>query len=165
MRLIALFTALGITLGMAGCRGDLLDEKGLAALDEPYFRCRVQPVLTKSCSAFACHGDARRYFHLFGRNRLRSAGTEEERNAFMRAEERAFNFDAARAMANAENPDKSLLLLKPLGAVSGGYFHGALDFGTSNVFINKDDPDYKTLAAWVGGAKEDPACIEPGSDL
>lgn len=165
MRSIAIFFLSALALPLLGCRGDLRDEKALVALDEAYFRCRVQPVLTKSCGAFACHGDGRRYFRLFGRNRLRSAGSEEERNAFMRAEERSFNFDSARAMVDAEHPDKSLLLLKPLDSKSGGYYHGALDFGTSNVFINKDDPDYKTLEAWVGGAKEDPACVEPGSDL
>lgn len=164
MRRRAVFLIFAALAGL-GCRGDLKDEQPLAALDEPYFRCRVQPVLTKSCGAFACHGDGRRYFKVFGRNRLRSAGTEEQRNAFMRPEEGSFNFDSARAMVDISQPDQSLLLLKPLNTKAGGYYHGALDYGASNVFINKDDPDYKTLVAWVGGAKEDPACVEPGSDL
>jgi hypothetical protein len=33
------------------------------------------------------------------------------------------------------------------------------------VFTTKDDPEYQVLVSWVQGAKEDPACIEPGSDL
>jgi len=156
---LALFTLL------LGCRSDLTEPAPLPSLDEAYFRCRVQPVLTKSCGALACHGDAKRYFRLFARNRLRYGTTEEERNTFMKAEERAFNFNAARAMVDASDPGASLLLLKPLEQAAGGYYHGATLLGTSDVFPNRDDPDYKTLAAWVNGAKEDPACIEPGSDL
>lgn len=152
-------------LAIAACRSGLEDQAALPALDEPYFRCRVQPVLTKSCGAFACHGDGARFFRLFGRDRLRFGGTEEQRNAFMRDEERAANFNSARAMVNADNPEESLLLKKPLEQAAGGYYHGAVKLGTANVFPNKDDPDYKTLAAWVGGAKEDASCVEPGSDF
>lgn len=148
-----------------GCQSDLTDPAPLPALDEPYFRCRVQPILTKSCGALACHGDAKRFFRVFGRNRLRSEGTEEQRNAFMRAEERAFNFNSARAMVDANDPDASLLLLKPLEQAAGGFYHGATLYGMADVYPNRDDPDHKTLTAWVNGAKEDPACIEPGSDL
>lgn len=152
-------------LFLLGCRSDLTEPNPLPALDEPYFRCRVQPILTKSCSAFACHGDGKRFFRIFARNRLRYGGTEEQRNAFLRPEERAFNFNAARAVVDPNDPSASLLLLKPLEQSAGGYYHGALPLGTSDVFPNRDDPDFKTLSAWVNGAKEDPACIEPGSDL
>lgn len=150
---------------LIGCRGDLREAGPLPELDEAYFRCRVQPVLTKDCSAFGCHGDARRYFRVFARNRLRYGGTEEERNAFLRDSERAANFDSARAMVSATDPDSSLLLLKPLNQPAGGYYHGARLQGTTDVFETRDDPEFKILAAWVGGAKEDPACIEPGSDF
>lgn len=159
---VALLPALALA---PACRSGLDEPAPLPALDEAYFRCRVQPVLTKSCGAFACHGDARRYFHMFARSRLRLGGTEEQRNGLMRDQERAFNFDAARAMVSVDEPDESLLLRKPLETSAGGYYHGAVPLGSSNIFPNKDDPDYKTLAAWASGAKEDPACVEPGSDL
>jgi len=165
-RHLARIAALAALAGLgAACRSGLDEKAPLPSLDEAYFRCRVQPVLTKSCGAFACHGDAKRYFHMFARDRLRLGGTEEQRNAFMRAEERAFNFDAARAMVSPDAPEDSWLLRKPLEQSAGGYYHGAVPLGSSNVFPNKSDPDYKTLAAWVSGAKEDPACVEPGSDL
>jgi hypothetical protein len=150
---------------LGGCQSGLEDPRPLPALDEAFFRCRAQPVLVKNCAAFACHGDARRYLRLFARNRLRLAGQEPERNALLRDEERASNFAAARAFVDPDAPEESLLLLKPLDQAIGGYYHGgATLFGKGDVFTSKDDPDYKVLLSWVQGAKEDPACVEPGSD-
>ncbi len=148
------------------CQHGLDAPRAEAALDEAYFRCKVQPVLAKSCGAFACHGDARRYFHVFARNRLRIANVEKARNATLSDEERAANFEAARAMIDTASLDDSLLLLKPLEQSKGGYFHrGAEIFGGGNVFGDRAEPDFKTLTAWAHGAKEDPTCVEPGSDL
>lgn len=163
--LSALFAAT-FAVATASCQSGLEDEAPLAELDEPFFRCRVQPILTKQCSAFACHGDGRRYFHFFARNRLRLGGTEEERNAFLREDERAFNFDATRAYVVPGAPDESLLLLKPLDEAGGGYYHGgATLFGEGDVFASVDDRDYAVIREWIEGATEDPACVEPGSDL
>jgi hypothetical protein len=160
----ALFLA--IALGMLGCQTGLTDEAPYSdKLDEAYFRCRVQPVITKSCAALACHGDVQRYYHVFGRNRLRLGGGEEKRNAQLSAQERAFNYNATRAIVDAAKPAESYLLLKPLESSAGGYYHGgATLFKKGNVFLNREDPDFKTLEKWVNGEKEDPACIEPGSD-
>jgi len=166
MRSRALF-ALSFSLAAAGCLRGLEDKRSLPPLDEAYFRCRVQPILTKDCSALACHGSATRYYLVFARNRLRLGGTEAQRNAKLRDEERAFNFDAARAFVDQGALDESLILLKPLEASEGGYYHGgATLFKKGNVFPNREDPDFKILAKWVHGEKEaDQQCIEPGSDL
>jgi hypothetical protein len=148
-----------------GCAGGLEDEARLPALDEPYFRCNVRPVLVKSCAALACHGDVLRYFRVFGRNRLRYALAESDRNALLQPEEEVFDFDAARAYVDAADPESSLLLLKPLDASRGGYYHGGAEvFRQGDVFLSRDDADYRTLLAWVKGAKEKPTCVEPGSD-
>jgi hypothetical protein len=153
-------------LGALGCQTGLTDEAPYStSLDEAYFRCRVQPVLTKSCGALACHGDIQRYYHVFGRNRLRLSGGEEQRNAALSAQERAFNYNATRAIVNMATPKESYLLLKPLESSAGGYYHGgATLFKKGDVYLNRDDPDFKTIEKWVNGEKEDPACIEPGSD-
>ena len=165
-----LFVAVGAIAALIapGCQGGLRDPLPLSAsLDEAYFRCNVQPILTKSCAAYACHGSSVRYFKLFGRNRLRLGGTIAKLNAPMSAAERAWNYDAARALVDPASPDTTLLLLKPLEGSAGGYFHGgATFFGQGNVFPDRKDPDYVVLEKWVHGTKaEDPACVEPGSNL
>jgi len=151
----------------AGCvQGGIEDPAPEPKVDEAYFRCKVQPVLTKSCAAFACHGDGQRYFRLYARNRLRDGGTEAERNALLRDSERAFNFASARAFVDAVQSDQSLLLLKPLDQVAGGYYHGgAAEFNKGDVYMSRDEADFKVLVAWINGQTEDPSCIEPGSDL
>jgi hypothetical protein len=150
----------------AACQKDLDAPLEPAALDRPFFDCRVQPVLTKNCAALACHGAPGRYFKVFARNRLRLTGPESERNVFMRAEERAHNFNAARAFVDLEEPSRSLLLTKPLDQAAGGAFHvGATLFKAGDVFATTEDPDYQVLAQWIAGATEVPTCQEPGSNL
>lgn len=157
--------ALALLLACGSCAGDLDAPQPLASLDEPYFRCRVQPILTKSCSMLACHGDAARFFHFYARNRLRLGGTERDRNSFLRDDERRFNFLAASAMVDTDRPGESLLLQKPLDVRAGGWFHeGAELYGGGDVFASTDDAEYRVLRMWAEGATEDPACVEPGSD-
>src|SRR5262245_7706247 len=136
MRRLALLIVVSGGLAAAGCQRGLTDKRPLPTRDEAYFRCKVQPILTKNCGAFACHGSAERYFHFFARNRLRLGGTEAQRNAALRAEERAYNFDAARAYIDDSAPDQSYLLLKPLDDKAGGYYHGGETlFNKGNVFL------------------------------
>jgi hypothetical protein len=154
-----------ITFTLINCQSGLNAPRTEPAVDRADFDCRVQPVLAKSCGAFACHGDAKRYFHVFARNRLRMQGSERDRNAALSAVERAANFEATRAFVDASDVDQSFLLLKPLASEAGGYFHrGAEIFGGGNVFASKSDADFKTLSEWAHGKVEDPKCIEPGSD-
>ncbi len=160
------FYIVALALLPTACTVDLEDGASLPALDESFYRCRVQPIVTKSCSMFVCHGDANRYYKLFARNRLRLGLQEEQRNATTTEAERRFDFDATRAHVDAANPRQSLLLLKPLDQSAGGYFHGgATEYGMGDVFLSEDEPDYQTMLAWVNGETEDPSCIEPGSDL
>lgn len=167
----ALWLAAGLDL--AACQPDFNIPVSAATVDEPYFRCRVQPVLTKTCGMFACHGgDGQngtnaRYFRLYGRSRLRWPDiTEAQRNSTMTAQERTANLVAARALIDVNNLDQSLLLMKPLDQAAGGYFHrGAELYGQGDVFLSTDDPDFRVLSAWVHGAKDVSTCIEPGSNL
>ena len=160
----AALLAAGASLLLSACASDLSEAEPLPALDEPFFRCRVQPVLTKSCSQLLCHGDTRRFYTVFGRNRLRLRGTERERNAQLRDEERQFNFASSLAYVSPGEPGSSLLLLKPLDQTSGGYYHGGEDeFDRGDVFADSGDPDFQTIAAWINGDTEEAGCIEPGS--
>ncbi len=155
-----------IVVALCGCQ-KLDGPRAPVELDRVFFDCRVQPVLTMNCSALACHGDPKRYFHVFARNRLRIDPDETQRKAFMKVEERDYNFAAATAMVDLDRPDASLLLTKPLEPDAGGAFHvGATLFRGGNVFATTDDPDYQVLVQWINGATEDPTtCIEPGSNL
>jgi len=158
--------ALALAGFLASCQSDLTEPRALPELDRAFFDCRVQPVLTKYCSALACHGDERRFFTVFARNRLRLDADEAERNAFMQGGERAFNYESTRAFVTAGSPDDSLLTQKPLEQSAGGFFHrGATLFGGGDVFATRDDPDYRVLVDWIEGATEDPTCEEPGSNL
>lgn len=136
-----------------------------AELDEAFFRCRVQPILTKNCSNFACHGDGARPFVIFARNRLRLGGTEPDRNAFLGDDERTFNFHSAAAMVDAERPDESPLLMKPLATAAGGWFHGASRLENGYDVFDERDGEWMVLSDWAHGATAEPDCIEPGSDL
>jgi hypothetical protein len=154
--------AAALVVAATGC--EALDEPAaLPVLDEAYFRCNVQPIIVKSCSAFVCHGDTARFYRVFGRNRLRYALPSDERNVALSAEELAFNHQSAAAYVNLEDPESSLLLLKPLDQEAGGYYHGgATEYGAGDVWMSKDEDDYKTVLAWVKGAKEDESCTAPG---
>jgi hypothetical protein len=153
-------------LAAAGCAQDLVESDPLVVLDAAFFRCRVQPILAKDCGQLACHGDDRRYLKVYSRNRLRRSTLESERNAAFLPEERDANFANARAFVRLDAPAKSLLLLKPLDETAGGAFHrGAEIFGAGDVFLTTEDPDYQVILQWIEGATEDPACVEPGSNL
>jgi hypothetical protein len=160
--------ALGLALALAsaGCQRGLTDAAPLPALDEAYFRCHVQPILTKNCATYACHGSPDRAFRLYARNRLRFGIADiSQINAQLSDEERALNFEAARAFVDFGALDQSSFLKKPLEGDAGGYYHGATKLGTSNVFSSVDDADYQVLAGWVNGAVEaNQQCVEPASN-
>ena len=154
-----------LLLFLASCQK--LDEpRPLDQLDVHMFRCSVQPVLTKSCASLRCHGDGNRYYKIFARNRLRFNLGEDQRNATLQDIERAYNYNASIAQVDSKKPLDSFLLLKPLDEAAGGYYHGgAVEYGMGDVFLSRDEPDFRTLQAWVTGGTEDPNCIEPGSNL
>ncbi len=162
-----------IALGALGaiaapaCTSGLTDPLPQVALDEAFFRCHVQPILSKECATFACHGNADRAFRLYARNRLRYGNADEtQRNSKLNDAERQLNFDAARAFVDVGNRDDSFLLMKPLEADAGGYYHGATKIGTTNVFASTSSMEWQTIAQWVKGAKEpNQQCVEPGSDM
>ena len=146
---------------LAGCQSGLADAQDLPSVDEAYFRCNVQPIVTKSCSMFLCHGDTARYYTVFARNRLRFG--VDERNAEMIEPEWRFAYDATRAHIDRDDPDDSLLLKKPLDESAGGYFHGgATEFGQGDVYLSTDEEDYRTLLAWVNGATASADCSVAG---
>jgi len=155
-----------VGLFFSGCVSGAEEPKPFLALDEPYFRCRVQPVIARDCANFACHGEPQRPLKIFARNRLRIGGDWTTRNRALAAEERAANFDAARAFVDRDFPDRSQLLTKPLDESAGGSYHRGADvFERGDVYLERSAAGFSTLRKWIEGAKEQPSCIEPGSEL
>ena len=152
-----LYAVVGI-LALSGCALD--NPAAPQALDEAFFRCRVEPVLVDSCAFYACHGSEDRPLRLYAPNRLRLAVTEAERAIALTERERLHNYESALRFAGAEpGYSEPLLVVKPLDASAGGGFHrGAEDYGGGDVFLAADDPDLETLRAWTRGATEDPSC-------
>ena len=150
-------------VALVGCQPDLDAVKAPLTLDEPFYRCKVQPILVKSCGGLLCHGDPTRFYRVFGRNRLRYGLPEKDRGIPLNAEETEFNYQSAMAFVDAEEPENSLLLMKPLDQASGGYYHGgATEFGQGDVYLLKTEPEFEVLLEWINGAKEDESCVEPG---
>jgi hypothetical protein len=135
-----------------------------ADLDEPYFRCRVQPVLDERCSMLECHGDVQRPLRVYTRNRLRLDAEPVQLNLPLSGDELRLNFDGAASFAGDERPvQESFLLRKPLDEAAGGYYHEGRElYLRGDVFASEEDSDYQTLLQWVLGETEDPACTYLG---
>jgi hypothetical protein len=113
-------------------------------LDYQFFKARVEPIfLTKRdghARCFVCHSDANNAFRLQKLPEKAKAWTDDESRK---------NFVAVSALVTPGNPDKSHLLMYPLAPEAGGsiYHSGGRQFNS------KSDPEWKTMAEWVNGAK------------
>jgi hypothetical protein len=114
-------------------------------LDYAFFRDRVEPIFLQKreghTRCYVCHSENNSAFHL----ETLPAGV-----SFWTEEQSRKNFDAVSALVAPGDPANSRLLLHPLAPEAGGdLFHSG-----GRQFASKDDPDWKTLAHWVGGATE-----------
>ena len=112
-------------------------------LDYGYYKSRVEPIfLAKKdghTRCVVCHSDSNNNFHLEKLAPGATAWTEEQSRR---------NFEMVAKLVNPGDPDTSRLLLHPLAAEGGGdVFHSG-----GRQFLSKQDPDWRTLAAWVNGA-------------
>jgi hypothetical protein len=128
--------ALSLLLGMA-C------PASAQSLDYEFFKTRVEPIfLTKRpghVRCYVCHSErSNNSFKLEKLSPGEKSWTEEQSRR---------NFEVVSRLVVPGDPGKSLLLLQPLAPEAGGNaFHtGGRQFAT------QDDPNWKTLARWVGG--------------
>jgi hypothetical protein len=114
------------------------------SLDYEYYKNRVEPVFLKKRPGHArcatCHVDSGNAFKLQKMSAKKEAWSDEESRK---------NFALVSALVTPGNPDKSHLLMYPLAPEAGGstYHSGGRQFATKN------DPEWKSIAAWVNGAK------------
>jgi hypothetical protein len=128
--------ALSLLLGMA-C------PASAQSLDYEFFKTRVEPIfLTKRpghVRCYVCHSErSNNSFKLEKLSPGEKSWTEEQSRR---------NFEVVSRLVVPGDPGKSLLLLQPLAPEAGGNaFHTG-----GRQFASKDDPNWKTLARWVGG--------------
>src|SRR5712691_2561819 len=115
-----------------------------SALDFESFKAKVEPVFLKKRAGhtrcYVCHAESNNNFRLEKLARGSSAWGEEQSRK---------NFDMVSKLVNPGDPDTSRLLQHPLAPEGGGnVYHSG-----GRQFASKRDPDWRTLAAWINGAK------------
>jgi hypothetical protein len=115
-------------------------------LDYDFFKARVEPIFLKNrpghARCYACHalGPAPRYLVKL------SPG-----NDFWTEEQSREIFENVSKLVKLDDPMNSRLLIHPLSPLAGGDLE--LIHTGGRQFESKDDPDWKTVAAWANGQK------------
>jgi len=114
------------------------------SLDFEAYKSRVEPIFLKKrpghARCVACHVDASTAFKLQALATDANTWTDEQSRK---------NFEIVLKLVTPGNPESSRLLMHPLSHDGGGdQFHAG-----GRQFASKDDPDWKIIADWVGGAK------------
>jgi hypothetical protein len=114
------------------------------SLDYEVYKSKVEPIFLKKRPTHArcvvCHAGANNGFHLQMLDAGAKNWTEEQSRK---------NFETVSKLVAPGNPLGSRLLLQPLAQSGGGEeFHSG-----GRQFANQNDPDWKTIAAWVKAAK------------
>ena len=121
-----------------------MTSRAAPTLDYEFFKSRVQPIFLEKrpthTRCYVCHAESNNGFRLERLAPGASAWSEEQSR---------HNFEMASKLVNPGDPDTSRLLMQPLAPEGGGnIFHSG-----GRQFATKDDPGWKTLAAWVNGQK------------
>jgi hypothetical protein len=114
------------------------------SLDFEVFKSKVEPIFLEKrpthARCVACHVDATTAFKLQPLPEGAKMWNEEQSRK---------NYEMVVNLVVPGDPDKSRLLHHPLAHAAGGdVFHGG-----GRQFGSKDDPEYKTIAAWISAAK------------
>jgi mono/diheme cytochrome c family protein len=119
-------------------------SSSVPALDFEMFKTRVQPIFLARRTGFTrcvvCHSDG----GVVGFLQPLSPGA-----MVWNEEQSRLNFERVSKLVTPGDPMKSRLLRHPLEPAAGGdEFHNG-----GRQFTSQDDPQFKTLAAWVRGQK------------
>ena len=135
---------LGVVVATSFWIGAVSSQPKSPSLDFEFFVRRVEPIFLDSrpshTRCYVCHAESNNAFRL---EKLapgsRSWNDEQSRR----------NFEIVSILVNPGDPATSRLLLHPLAPEAGGdVFHSG-----GRQFASQADPAWKTLAAWVNGAK------------
>lgn len=137
-KLLPAIAAVAVTLPTAALAGPK------AVLDYGFYKSRVEPIfLAKKdghTRCVVCHSDSNNNFRLEKLEPGADAWTDEQSRR---------NFEMVAKLVNPGDPESSLLTQHPLAPEAGGHaFHSG-----GRQFESKNDEDWKTLVAFVNGAK------------
>lgn len=110
------------------------------SLDYETYKKSVEPIFVKKrtghARCVACHSASNNAFRLQPLPEGATWTDEQSRR----------NFESVSKLVNKANPEASKILMHPLAHEGGGdEFHSG-----GRQFLSKDDPDWKTIAIWVG---------------
>ena len=113
-------------------------------LDFGFYRTEVEPIFLEKRDGFTrcvvCHAGDERVAFLEGLPDGAETWTEEQSRR---------NFESVLSLVTPGDPLASRLLMHPLDPAAGGdEFHTG-----GRQFTTQDDPQFRTLAAWVNGEK------------
>jgi hypothetical protein len=143
MRGAPLIVATAAMLGLVHAQQPGSPPAAAPALDFGFFRARVQPIFLHKrpglARCYVCHSQGTP----LQLQRL-SPGSDS-----WNEEESRKNFEAVRRVVVPGRPEASRLLMMPLAEEAGGVdFHPG-----GRHWSSQDDPEWRTLADWVRGAK------------
>jgi hypothetical protein len=154
---IRLTTLVSVALlgSLAAC-ADETTELVVSTPDRAIFDAEVYPVLLRDCAFHACHGSTDRFLQVFGPGRGRIAPELKPLDPAAPIEIQ-HSYDRARSMIDAQHPEHSLLLKKPLATEAGGSGHEGADELGRNVYQAKIEPGYAAIQRWVLGLPAQPS--------
>jgi len=117
--------------------------KAKPTLDYDFYKARVEPLFLKKKAGHTrcvvCHSESNNFFKLEPMSSGAKAWSDEQSHK---------NFETVSKLVNPGEPMVSRLLMHPLAPEGGGdVFHSG-----GRQFMSVDDPDWKTMAAFVNGA-------------
>jgi len=155
-----LASACMLSLIVAACSSDA-DGYKPAMPNVARFQSEVYPVLLRDCGFPTCHGSPQRQFRVWGPGRVRldpdAPLFDNEFDAFTgklkpqqpNPSELSLTLRSATGFIDANSPERSLLLRKPLATEAGGSGHLGVDRFARNVYRSTDSEGYVTLSRWV----------------
>ena len=111
--------------------------------DYAFYKARVEPIFLKKkpghTRCVVCHSESNNFFKLEPMSSGAKAWNDEQSRK---------NFETVSKLVNPGEPMVSRLLMHPLAPEGGGdVFHSG-----GRQFMSVNDPDWKTMAAFVNGA-------------
>lgn len=146
---VALYTpAPFVAAQSAGAPAGPAASESAKALDYEFFKTRVEPIFLKRRSpnharCYACHEKRK---HLSG---LALEPLSPGRK-FWTEEQSRRNFETVSKFAVPGNLNASMFPMHPLAPEAGGDLHV---HAGGRQFESQDDPDFQTIAGWIGGKK------------